>query len=45
MTGLEEARANEPRVAHTKAENLFREMDARGLIHPGISASKLNDGI
>ncbi len=45
MTVLEEARANELRVAQTKAENLFREIDARGLIHPGISESKLNDDI
>jgi len=45
MTGLEEARANELRVAQTKAENLFREIDVRGLIHPGISESKLNDDI
>lgn len=45
MTGFEEARANELRVAQTKAENLFREIDVRGLIHPGISESKLNHDI
>jgi Xaa-Pro dipeptidase len=45
MTELEEARANELRVAQTKAEKLFHETDARGLIRPGITESKLNENL
>ncbi len=45
MTELEEVRANELPVAQTKAENLFREIDERGLIHPRISENELNDDI
>src|SRR3984885_7998473 len=45
MRGLEEARATELREAQTKAETLFHEIDARGLIRPGITESTLNDEI
>src|ERR1700733_7072841 len=45
MRGLEEARATELREAQTKAETLFHEIDARGLIRPGITESKLNDDV
>jgi Xaa-Pro dipeptidase len=45
MTELEEVRANELRVAQTKAEKLFHEIDARGLIRPGITESNLNEDI
>jgi Xaa-Pro dipeptidase len=41
----EESRATELREAQTKAENLFREIDARGLIRPGITEHNLNDDI
>jgi Xaa-Pro dipeptidase len=45
MTEFEGARANELRVARTKAENLFREIDVRMLIRPGITESKLNENL
>lgn len=45
MSELEEARATELREAQTKAETLFHEIDARGLIRPGITEGKLNDDI
>jgi Xaa-Pro aminopeptidase len=43
--GLEQTRADELRVAQTKAENLFHEIDARGLIRPHITESDLNEDI
>jgi Xaa-Pro dipeptidase len=45
MTEFEEARANELRVAQTKAEKLFQEIDSRGLIRSGITESELNEDI
>ncbi len=42
---MEDARANELRLAQTKAEKLFHEIEARGLIRAGISESKLNEDI
>jgi Xaa-Pro dipeptidase len=45
MTPSEETRATELREAQNKAENLFREIDLRGLIRPGVSESKLNEDI
>jgi Xaa-Pro dipeptidase len=43
--GLEQARADELRVAQTKAESLFHEIDARALIRPDITESSLNEDI
>jgi Xaa-Pro dipeptidase len=45
MTELEQARATELREAQTKAENLFHEIEARGLIRPAITESSLNNDI
>lgn len=45
MTGLEETRATEFWEAQNKAEKLFGEIDARGLIRTGVSESKLNEDI
>jgi Xaa-Pro dipeptidase len=45
MTELEEARVTALREAQTKAEKLFHEIDARGLVRHGITESKLNDDI
>jgi Xaa-Pro dipeptidase len=45
MTKLEETRATELLEAQSKAEQLFREVEARGLIRPGISESVLNADI
>src|SRR6202161_4037362 len=45
MRELEEARATELREAQTKAATLFHEIDARGLIRPDITESKLNEDI
>lgn len=42
---MEDARANELRLAQTKAEKLFHEIEARRLIRAGISESKLNEDI
>jgi Xaa-Pro dipeptidase len=39
---LEEKRVAELKAAQTKAENLFREVEARGLIRPGITEGELN---
>jgi Xaa-Pro dipeptidase len=44
-TDLEDARANELRLAQTKAEKLFHEIEARGLIRADITESKLNEDI
>jgi Xaa-Pro dipeptidase len=45
MTEPEEARITEMREAQAKAQNLFEEIEARGLIHPGITESALNEDI
>ena len=45
MTKLEEVRATELLEAQSKAVQLFREVEARGLIRPGISESVLNADI
>jgi Xaa-Pro dipeptidase len=45
MTELEEARETELREAQIKAEKLFHEIVARGLIRPGITENNLNDDI
>jgi Xaa-Pro dipeptidase len=42
MTELEQTRAKELLEAQTKAEALFHEIEARGLIRPGISETDLN---
>ena len=42
MTSLEEVRAAELLEAQTKAEKLFHEVEARGLIRPGITESQLS---
>jgi Xaa-Pro aminopeptidase len=42
---LEEERVTELRAAQNKAEGLFREVDARGLIRPGIPESQLNQEV
>ncbi len=44
-TALEEVRATELLEAQTKAAQLFRTIEARGLIHPGITESRLNEDI
>jgi Xaa-Pro dipeptidase len=45
MTTLEETRATELLQAQSRAERLFHEIDARGLIRPGITESSLNADI
>jgi Xaa-Pro dipeptidase len=45
MTEPEETRAAELLEAQNKAEQLFGEIDVRGLIRPGVSESKLNEDI
>jgi Xaa-Pro dipeptidase len=45
MTELEETRATELLEAQSKAERLFHEIDARGLIRPAITESTLNADI
>ncbi|WP_158822864.1 M24 family metallopeptidase [Granulicella sp. S156] len=45
MTALEEERATELREAQSKAEQLFHDVEARGLIRPGITESSLNTDI
>jgi Xaa-Pro dipeptidase len=45
MTELEETRATELLEAQSKAEQLFAEIEARGLIRPGITESSLNADI
>jgi len=42
---LEERRVTELRLAQEKAEHLFREIEARGLIRAGICESRLNQDI
>src|ERR1700760_4705245 len=45
MTEWEEKRAKELRDAQNKAEGLFHEIEAQGLIRAGISESRLNADI
>ncbi len=45
MNAFEEHRVTELRIAQSKAERLFREVEERGLIRPGISESQLNEDI
>src|SRR5271156_3634238 len=45
MTESEEARITELREAQAKAQKLFEEIEARSLIHPGITESALNEDI
>jgi Xaa-Pro aminopeptidase len=45
MPELEKARATKLREAQTKAEKLFHQIEARGLIRPGTSESSLNSDI
>ena len=45
MAAAEEQRAAELLEAQTKAESLFHEVEARGLIRPGITESSLNTEI
>jgi Xaa-Pro dipeptidase len=45
MTQLEETRATELLEAQFKAQRLFEEIDARGLVRPGITESTLNADI
>ena len=45
MTELEGLRATELLEAQSKAEKLFNEIEARGLIRPGIAESQLNADI
>ncbi len=45
MTVLEDTRIGELRAAQTKAEKLFHEVEARGLIRSGIKESQLNEEI
>lgn len=45
MTDLEEARANELLQAQIKAKALFCEVEARGLIRPGVTESIVNADI
>jgi Xaa-Pro dipeptidase len=42
---IEQRRVTELRSAQSKAEQLFREVEARGLIRPGILESQLNQEI
>ena len=42
---LEEERVTELRAAQSKAERLFHEVEARGLIRAGITESQLNQEI
>ena len=42
---LQEQRVTQLRIAQSKAERLFREIEQRGLIHPGLSESRLNENI
>jgi Xaa-Pro dipeptidase len=42
---LQEQRVTQLRIAQSKAERLFREIEQRGLIRPGLSESRLNEDI
>lgn len=45
LEALEDKRATELRNAQSKAEHLFREIEARGLIRAGVSESQVNADI
>ena len=45
MAAIEEQRASELLEAQAKAETLFHEVEARGLIRPGITEKTLNTEI
>jgi Xaa-Pro dipeptidase len=45
MTDWEDARIKELQTAQTKAVRLFHEIEARGLVRPGITESRLNEEI
>jgi len=45
VDGLEEKKVTELRIAQTKAERLFQQVTARGLIRAGIPESQLNQEI
>ncbi|MBT9329559.1 M24 family metallopeptidase [Paracidobacterium acidisoli] len=45
VDALEEKKVTELREAQSKAEQLFHEVEARGLIRPGITESRLNQEI
>jgi hypothetical protein len=45
MTAVEQERSIELREAQAKAEQLFREVESRGLIRPDITENGLNDEI
>lgn len=45
MTTAEQQRVRELTAAQTKAEGLFREVEARRLIRPGLTESQLNEAI
>ncbi len=45
MTDLEELRAQELREAQNRAVRLFHQVEARGLIRPGITEGQLNNEI
>jgi Xaa-Pro dipeptidase len=45
VDAFEEQRVTELRTAQNKAERLFREVEKRGMIRPGISESRLNEEI
>jgi Xaa-Pro aminopeptidase len=45
LEALEDKRATELRNAQSKAERLFREVEARGLIRAGVSESQVNADI
>jgi Xaa-Pro aminopeptidase len=45
LDAFEEQRVTDLRTAQSKAESLFREIEARGLIRPGISEGRLNEDI
>jgi Xaa-Pro dipeptidase len=42
---LQEKRVTQLRIAQSKAEQLFREIEQRGLIRPDLSESRLNEDI
>lgn len=45
LTKLEDTRVAELRAAQKKAEELFHEVEIRGLVRPGITESQLNEDI
>jgi Xaa-Pro dipeptidase len=45
MTDTEQIRTAQLKDAQNKAEELFREVEARGLVRPGVTEGQLNDEI